>query len=160
MEGFSRSKARSYRRRSSSRSTRWIEAGRSSALAASPRTKRAGSLSPWSRDSQATAVRAETNAQVASVRATSDEQAAAERADAAAQVARIQADARQSAEAAIAPVALRDPAFARYWRAVTEWRRSFGKPGDLFVLARDSDLAALRATLPLDKPAPAPGDKK
>lgn len=112
------------------------------------------------RDSQATALRADANAQVAAVRAVSDEQVAAERAKTDAQVARIRSDAGQRAETALASVAVRDPAFARYWRAVTDWRRSFGKPGDVFVLARDSDLAALRATLPIDKPAAVPGDKK
>lgn len=36
------------------------------------------------------------------------------------------------------------PGFHRYWQALEDWRRGFGKPGDVLVLGSDSELRAYR----------------
>lgn len=106
------------------------------------------------RDAEATALRAEALAQAAAVREAALAEQRAVLAGAEAQAARLRGEATVEAAALLTAAAAPDPALARYWRAVDAWRRSFGKPGDVFVLAADSELAALRRTLHLDK-APA-----
>lgn len=109
------------------------------------------------KDAEVEALRAEALAQAAAVReaAASEDRAVAAEADA--RVAALTADARREAAALVAAEAARDPALARYFSALEAWRGGFGKPGDVLVLAKGSELAALRAKLKLDqKPAPAP----
>lgn len=112
------------------------------------------------RDSQAAALRAEALEQAAAVRGAAEDEQRAVLAEADAQATRLRGEGARAAAAVLAATAARDPALAAYWQALTAWRRGFGKPGDVFVLAQDSDLAALRAKLHLDPPAPAPGEKK
>lgn len=113
------------------------------------------------RESQATTLRAEALEQARAVTTAAGQEQRAVLDAAALQAGRLRDEGAREAEAVLAGVAARDPALARYWRALEGWRRGFGKPGDVLVLAEDSELAALRRKLHLDKPAPpAPGEKK
>lgn len=119
------------------------------------------------KDAEVEALRAEALAQAAAVRAAAATEDRAVAAEADAQVAALEAQARRDAAALIAAEAARDPALARYVQALEAWRSGFGKPGDVLVLARGSELAALRAKLKLDpqgaaspRPAPQPTPTK
>lgn len=107
------------------------------------------------RDSQAVALRAEALEQAAAVRTAGEQEQRAVLDQAALEAARLRAEGEREAAARLAAVARQDPALARYWGALRDWQRDFGKPGDVFVLAEGSDLAALRQKLHLNKPAPA-----
>lgn len=108
------------------------------------------------RDAEATALRAEGLAQAAAVRESALVEQRALLAEAEAEVARLRSTAAAEAAALVDAAGAADPALARYWRAVDAWRRSFGKSGDVFVLAAGSELAALRRKLHLDKAPAAP----
>lgn len=113
------------------------------------------------RESQATALRAEALEQALAVTTAAGQEQRAVLDEAAVQAARLRDDGAREADALQAGVTARDPGLARYWRALEGWRRGFGKPGDVLVLAEDSELAALRRKLHLDEPAsPVPGEKK
>jgi membrane protease subunit HflC len=64
---------------------------------------------------------------------------------------------RRETEAAVAAMAMEarrlDPEFHRYWQALETWRRSFGKPGDLFVVGSESELRALQEKSKENTPA-------
>lgn len=107
------------------------------------------------KDTEVDALRAEALAQAAAVRAAAATEARAMEAEAEARIAALAEQGRRDAAALIAAEAARDPALARYVLALDAWRGGFGKPGDVLVLARGSELAALRAKLKLEKkPAP------
>lgn len=111
------------------------------------------------RTAQVAALRAEALEQAAAVQAAAQQEQRATLAQAEQDAAALQADGAREAAAILAAAARPDPALARYWRALEDWRRGFGKPGDVFVLAAGSDLAALRQHLHLDTPA-APATEK
>lgn len=68
---------------------------------------------------------------------------------------------RRGTESAVAELAAEsrrlDPDFHSYWLALENWRRSFGKPGDVFVLASESELRAYREKSKENTPARDPG---
>lgn len=106
------------------------------------------------RDSQAATLRAEALEQAAAVRGAGEQEQRGILAQAEQDVTRLRAEAAREAAARVAEVARQDPALARYWQALADWQRGFGKPGDVFVLAEGSELAALRNKLHLENPAP------
>lgn len=71
-------------------------------------------------------------------------------------------NARGEAEAAAVVAAARrqDPAFFRFREGLQRWRRGFGKPGDVLVLAPDSPLRAYLKPTPTEPPAAPWPEKK
>lgn len=100
------------------------------------------------REDQVAALRAEAQEQARAVRDAAQQEAVAVTAAAETEAVAIEAAGRRDAAAVLAAEAARDPALARYWQALQQWRSGFGKPGDVLVLAEGSELARLRAKLP------------
>lgn len=110
------------------------------------------------RESKALALRAEAAARQAERAAAASREREALLAAARRQALERRLAGEAEAGAVLAAARAQDPVFFRYWQALETWRHGFGKPGDVLVLAADSELQAYRKKYFLDAPArPAPG---